>query len=59
MKTILNFDEIEQLKIKKILQKNHMKVELTDLILFENKNIYKLVREDKEYLFENNVILNS
>jgi hypothetical protein len=59
MKTILNFDEIEQLKIKKILQKNHMKIQLNDLILFEDKNIIKLVRNEKEYLFMNNIILNS
>lgn len=58
MKNINGFDEIEQLKIKKILQKNNMKVEINDLILFENKTIIKLVRNDKEYLFDNNIIRN-
>lgn len=57
MKTIKEFNEIEQLKIKKVMLVNDILNELTDTTLIEmnGTNIIKIVN-DKEYLFENNKI---
>jgi hypothetical protein len=57
MKEFIKYNEIERLKIRKILAKNGLKLTDNDLVLFENKKILKLIKDNKEYLFDNNVII--
>lgn len=61
MKNFNEFDEIEQLKIKKILRLNYKKISIeltdTDLILFEDNQLLMISTDTKEYLFRKNKII--
>ena len=59
MKKLIEFDSIEQLKIKKVLAKNRIEITDNDLILFEDRKVVKIIKDNKELLFNNNVIINS
>lgn len=58
MKTINEFNEIEQLKIKKVMLLNGILDKITDNTLFEMKGseLIKFSINNNEYLFENNKI---
>ena len=62
MKKFKEYDEIQKLKIKKIISKNfktiNFKIGENDYVLFENLNLIKLIKNEKEYLFNNNIIIN-
>lgn len=61
MKQFKDYNEIQKIKIKKILlyNKMDMKISDTDIVDFEGLNLKKIIIENKEYLFNDNIVLNS
>lgn len=62
MKQFKDYNEIQKIKIKKILIYNHEKIDFNisdnDIVEFEGLNLLKIIKENKEYLFKDNIILN-
>lgn len=62
MKQFKDYNEIQKIKIKKILIYNHEKINFTisdnDIVDFDDLELLKIITENKEYLFKNNIILN-